>query len=114
MLSFRHLSDDFWFAFFHEAGHLLMHGENSIFLEGDDSLSTVEEEEANTFAASTLIPTDYHDELTNLPTNGIAIMRFARRIGISPGIVVGQLQHRGILRRNQLSNLKRRYTWTEE
>src|SRR4029077_16981261 len=36
MLSFRYLSDDhFWFAFFHEAGHLLLHSDNSIFLEGE-------------------------------------------------------------------------------
>ena len=115
MLSFRYLSDDhFWFAFFHEAGHLLLHGESSIFLEGEGRLSTVEEEEANTFAANTLIPVEYHDELLNLPANGVAIMRFARRVGVSPGIVVGQLQKRGILRWNQFRNLKRPYTWTED
>lgn len=115
MLSFRFLSDDhFWFAFFHEAGHLLLHAESSIFLEGEGRLTTAEEEEANTFAANTLIPTKFHDELLNLPTNGVAVMRFARRVGVSPGIVVGQMQHRGNLRRNQLNNLKRRYTWTED
>jgi hypothetical protein len=32
-------------------------------------------------------------------------------IGVAPGIVVGQLQHKGRLRRNQLNTLKRRYTW---
>jgi plasmid maintenance system antidote protein VapI/Zn-dependent peptidase ImmA (M78 family) len=115
MLSFRYLSDDhFWFAFFHEAGHLLLHSESSIFLEGEERLSTAEEEEANMFAANTLIPLEYQDELMNLPANGIAVMRFAKRVGVSPGIVVGQLQHRGILRRNQLNNLKRRYAWTED
>ena len=115
MLSFRYLSDDhFWFAFFHEAGHLLLHSESSIFLEGKGRLSTAEEAEANTFAANSLIPIEYHDELTNLPVNGIAVIRFARRVGVSPGIVVGQLQHRGILGPKQLSNLKRRYTWTED
>jgi len=115
MLSFRYLSDDhFWFAFFHEAGHLLLHSESSIFLEGEGRLSTTEEEEANTFAANTLIPLEYQDELMNLPANGVGVMRFAKRVGVSPGIVVGQLQHRGILGRNQLNNLKRRYTWTED
>jgi HTH-type transcriptional regulator/antitoxin HigA len=34
-LSFRHLSDDqFWFTFFHEAGHLLLHGMDGFFVEG--------------------------------------------------------------------------------
>jgi plasmid maintenance system antidote protein VapI len=115
MLSFRYLSDDhLWFAFFHEAGHVLLHNKNSIFLEGEGRLSTAEEEEANEFAANSLIPVEYQDELLNLPVNGVAIMRFARRVGVSPGIVVGQLQHRGILRRNQLNNLKRRYAWRQD
>ena len=115
MLSFRYLSDDhFWFAYFHEVGHLLLHGESRIFLEGEGRLSTAEEEEANTFAANALIPVEFHDELLNLPTNGVAVMRFARHVGVSPGIVVGQMQHRGILRRNQLNNLKRRFTWTKD
>jgi len=114
-MSFRYLSDDhFWFAFFHEAGHLLLHGESSIFLEGEGRLSTAEEEEANGFAANMLIPVEYRDELLKLPANGVVIMRFARRVGVSPGIVVGQLQKRGILRWNQLRNLKRQYAWTED
>lgn len=114
MLSFRYLSDDhFWFAFFHEAGHLLLHSKSSIFLEGEGRLSTAEEEEANAFAANTLIPVEYQDELLNLPAIGVAIMRFARRVGISPGIVVGQLQKRGILGWNQFRNLKRPYAWTD-
>jgi hypothetical protein len=115
MLSFRYLSDDhFWFAFFHEAGHVLLHSESRIFLEGEGMPSTAEEEEANKFAANNLIPLEFQDELMNLPANGVTVMRFAKRVGVSPGIVVGQLQHRGILRRNQLNNLKRRYAWTED
>ena len=43
LLSFRYLSDDhFWFTFFHEAGHLVLHGDRCIFLEGDDTLTTGE------------------------------------------------------------------------
>jgi HTH-type transcriptional regulator / antitoxin HigA len=48
LLSFRYLSDDqFWFTFFHEAGHLLLHGRDSVFLEGLDAESEVKEREAN-------------------------------------------------------------------
>jgi plasmid maintenance system antidote protein VapI/Zn-dependent peptidase ImmA (M78 family) len=115
MLSFRYLSDDhFWFTFFHEAGHLLLHGDRVLFLEGDDRLSTAEEEEANAFAASTLVPADRVQEMVSLPADGVKVVRFAKSVGISPGIVVGQLQHRGVLRRNQLNNLKRRYEWVSE
>lgn len=115
LLSFRYLSDDhFWFTFFHEIGHLLLHGDKYLFLEGDELLSSAEEDEANAFAAETLIPPEHLDELLQLRADGIKVMRFAKTVGVSPGIVVGQLQHRGVLRRNQLNNLKRRYRWVDE
>lgn len=115
MLSFRYLSDDqLWFTFFHEAGHLILHGPWSMFLEGEGRVSTEEEEEANTFAANTLIPPENHTEMLGLRMHARPVMRFARLIGIAPGIVVGQLQHRGRIGYHQLNSLKRRYKWVEE
>lgn len=113
-LSFRYLSDDqFWFTFFHEAGHLMLHGERGFFLEGVDSITNKQEEEANEFAAVTLVPPKYQSELLRLPLNGRKVIRFARRLGIAPGIVVGQLQHHDKIKPNQLNGLKRRFSWGE-
>jgi plasmid maintenance system antidote protein VapI/Zn-dependent peptidase ImmA (M78 family) len=115
LLSFRYLSDDhFWFSVFHEAAHLILHENTAIFLEGPNIVSTKEEEEANQYAADTLIPPEFRSEMLKLPINGREVMRFARRIGVSPGVVVGQLQHLGRLERRQLNNLKRRYQWSSE
>lgn len=113
LLSFRYLSDDhFWFTFFHEIGHILLHTKIKFFLDEEGTLhSSKDEKEADTFAASVLIPAEFKQELSNLGLNGRNVMRFARRIGISPGIVVGQLQHLGLIRKNQLNNLKKRYAW---
>lgn len=112
LLSFRYLTDDhFWFTFFHEAGHLVLHGKKSLFLEAADTSLSAEEEEANEFAARTLIPTEFLPELLRLPANRREVIRFARRLGVSPGIVVGQLQHLGKIKPNWLNGLKRRYTW---
>lgn len=114
LLSFRHLTDDhFWFTFFHEAGHLLLHGERGFFLEGLDTRSTVEEQQASDFAARTLIPSEFQPALLALPARGREVIRFARRLGVSPGIVVGQLQHFGRFRRNQLNALRRRFEWED-
>jgi HTH-type transcriptional regulator / antitoxin HigA len=111
-LSFRYLTDDhFWFTFFHEAGHLLLHGQNAFFLEGPETLSTKEEEGANEFAAYTLVPSEFRREMLRLRADSRAVIRFARRVGISRGIVVGQLQHLGKLGRDQLNGLKCRYKW---
>lgn len=115
MLSFRYLSDDhFWFTFFHEAGHLLLHDTKALFLEGGDLCSGKEEQEANDFASRQLVPPEHQAAMRVLPVDGRTVMRFARKIGVSPGIVVGQLQYLGVLTRRQLNNLKARYSWVEE
>lgn len=112
-LSFRYLTDDqFWFTFFHEAAHLLLHGENIVFIDEDDSpTSSREEQEANEFAARLLIPLEYHEELLRLRNRSNDIIRFSVKVGISPGIVVGQLQHYEVLAHNQGNSLKRRFKW---
>lgn len=115
LLSFRYLSDDhFWFTFFHEVGHLLLHSTTTLFLESTDMASSKEEEEANEFAANVLVPSEFQEELKSLGANRRDVIRFAHRVGVSPGIVVGQLQHLGKIRHNQLNTLKRRFNWVEE
>lgn len=114
LLSVRYLSDDqFWFTLFHEIGHLVLHSETKRFVEGDGSAGGDEEFEANEFATSILIPGERLKELHTLGVNGRAVMRFAKDIGIAPGIVVGQMQHRKLLTFAQLNNLKQRYKWAE-
>jgi HTH-type transcriptional regulator / antitoxin HigA len=39
------------------------------------------------------------------------VMRFARKIGVSSGIVVGQMQHKNIIQKNRYNFLKTRYSW---
>jgi plasmid maintenance system antidote protein VapI/Zn-dependent peptidase ImmA (M78 family) len=115
LLSFRYLSDDhFWFTFFHEAAHLILHSDRCIFLEGDGRLTSEEEDEANNYAADTLVPTEFQEEMLALTANKIAVMRFAKKVGVARGIIVGQLQHRGIIDRDQLNGLKKRYRWVED
>ncbi len=114
-LSFRYLADDqFWFSFFHEAGHLLLHGGDGLFLEGADTPQSTLELEANQFAERCLIPLEYLEQLLKLRSNSKDVIAFAQKIGVAPGIIVGQLQHYRTIPRSHLNSLKRRYTWTEE
>jgi plasmid maintenance system antidote protein VapI/Zn-dependent peptidase ImmA (M78 family) len=111
LLSFRYLSDDhFWFTFFHEAGHILLHSKNSLFVDEAGTSNAQEEKEANDFAADLLIPPQFKQSLLKLTANKRDVIRFARQIGISRGIVVGQLQYLGILKRNELNSLKQKFT----
>lgn len=112
-LSFRHLSDDhFWFSFFHEAGHLILHGHLGLIVE-DTIVDSKAEDEANEFAQAVLIPEECQAEFRRLKPTTQNVIRFAHRAGIAPGIVVGQLQFSGRIRYNQLNKLKRRFTWDE-
>ena len=112
LLSFRYLTDDhFWFTFFHEAGHLLLHGDRSLFLESSGLPSTAEEEEANKFAAKILVPAEFQQTLLRIPHDSRQVIKFARCLGISPGIVVGQLQYHGRIKQDQMNSLKRRFEW---
>jgi HTH-type transcriptional regulator/antitoxin HigA len=114
VLSFRYLSDDhFWFTFFHEAGHLLLH-QHTLFLESSEKVSTREEDEANEFAARVLIPAEFETAFSRLRPTSHDVIRFSRQLGVSPGIVVGQLQHRSRIRPNHLNSLKRRFKWVDE
>jgi len=114
VLSFRYLSEDhFWFTFFHEIGHLLLHDRATTFVDVDIEATDEREREANAFAATTLIPAAYQREMATLPGRSRIVLRFAASIGISPGIVVGQMQHQGLLGPANLNSLKRRYTWND-
>src|SRR5579863_2433873 len=47
--------DQLWFTFFHEAGHILLHGKRQFFLEIEEKDREKEEGQADTFASNMLI-----------------------------------------------------------
>jgi addiction module HigA family antidote len=115
-LSLRYKTDDqLWFTFFHEAGHILLHGRKDIFLEGGNGQG-LKEEQASRFAADILIPPFAYRQF-NLRTGHISaaeVIKFANEIGIAPGIVVGRLQHEKRLEISHLNGLKQHLTWARD
>ena len=113
-LSLRYKTDDhLWFSFFHEAGHILLHGKREAFFETGEMAGTDEEDQANEFARDILIPLpewqrfvgsgQYHSKAD--------IADFAEQVGIAPGIVVGRLQHDNYLPFSHCNDLKQRLEW---
>lgn len=112
LMSYRYKTDDqFWFTFFHEMGHLVLHSERSLFLEDGDEIRTSDEVEANDFAGRVLIPDEWKAVLESADKSHKGVIRLAREIGVSPGIVVGQMQHSDLLPVTWLNKLKRRLDW---
>ena len=115
-LSVRQLSDDvLWFTFFHECGHIALHGKKILFLE-ESGMTEEHEQEANEFSRNRLIPPNKWAEFvsSNLAITEPGIVQFANSIGIAPSIVVGRLQHEKLVPYNRLNHLRVRYQWTEE
>jgi HTH-type transcriptional regulator / antitoxin HigA len=94
-------NDRFWFTFFHEAAHILLHAgkKSDIFLDdpNNNNQDSPEEQEANTWAGEMLIPSAYPQELQSLKS-AAEIKAFASALNIHPGIVVGRMQHEDLLK----------------
>lgn len=112
-LSLRYKTDDhLWFTFFHEAGHILLHGRKDVFLEDDDKEVDDKESQADVFARDFLIPAARYRVFRRLGSYSCAAaLRFAHELGISPGIVVGRLQHDELMDRRQCNDLKKNVNW---
>src|SRR5262249_48833990 len=113
-LSLRYPFEDvFWFSFFHEIGHVLLHGKRSRFVDFNHMVADPRETEANAFAADTLIPRDRYSEFVRreAPFGRSSVLGFAASLGVCPGIVVGRLQYDGLLPRTHLHGLRRRFEW---
>ncbi|MBW4472615.1 MAG: ImmA/IrrE family metallo-endopeptidase [Stenomitos rutilans HA7619-LM2] len=116
--------EQLWFTFFHELGHILLHGNQQLFVVdnaademGDEVVDPVMakyEEEADRFAADILIPPA---ELAKLPLHkpdeltSELIQDFAESIEIHPGIVIHRLQHDKVLGHWQGNTLKQKLEW---
>ena len=115
-LSARHKSDDhLWFSLFHEAAHLLLHSKKNVFVDGINGSGDDVEDEANAWAADFLVPRiGWHRFVTAGDFRAASVQQFAEEQGIAPGIVVGRLQHEGVLSWNRLNGLRIRLRWTND
>lgn len=115
-LSLRGKFEDLlWFTFFHEAGHILLHGKKEIFIEEKDSKDE-REQKADRFARDLLIPPAAFRRFIDSGQyrNPGDIKTFAAQLGVSPAIVVGRLQHEELLPfSSRMNNLRRRFDFVE-
>jgi HTH-type transcriptional regulator/antitoxin HigA len=119
-LSLRHKWEDiFWFSFFHEAGHVVLHRKKDVFQDlfvetkhkPTDPHEQRLEAEADRFAARTLIPPPHDRRLPSLSLNEIPA--FARMLDIAPAIVVGRMHHDGLLPFNRGNDFRGRLEFAD-
>ncbi len=123
-LSLLHATDaDLWFTFFHEAGHVLLHGRKQTFVEGrlEEGKPTrgdvFEEVEADHFAANLLVPSSMLRPLQERYEQGKLTARDVRGAageqGIAPGIVVARMERLGWEVPKSFQRLKRPLEWAK-
>ena len=99
-LTDRHKTNDqFWFTFYHEAGHVLLHPKKEVFFEEFEGYKpdAEKEKEANRFAARHLLPDSFEKELPFRIIEEDAVT-IAQKYNTHPAIVVGRLQHKGLVK----------------
>lgn len=108
-------ADIFWFSFFHELAHILLHKKHQIFIDDGNVNPEMrdKEEEADRFATDQLIPPEIYQKYVSLSSfTAESVQEFAIKVGIATGIVVGRLQHDGLLIQNsRLNTLRDRFRW---
>lgn len=107
-------NDHFWWTFFHEAGHIILHkGKN--FADDQNARGDGLEDEADNFAESILVnPDEFSRFAAARPRSKAQVVEFANKLGIHPGIVVGMLQHRHVISFQFMNDLKARFLWADE
>lgn len=89
-------NDSFWFSFFHEAGHILIHGKKDIFLEkveySDKDID--KENQADEFAVKWTLTKEEEAEIIDAaPLDELSLKKFAKKFNTHPAIIIGRLQH---------------------
>jgi HTH-type transcriptional regulator/antitoxin HigA len=86
-------NDRFWFTFFHEAGHILLHGKKDIFLEDIEysDADLQKEAEANEFAIEWTFSKEQEKELLDAsPLSIEMIQEFAKKFNTHPAMIIGR------------------------
>jgi len=108
----------FWFTFYHELGYILYHGKKEIFINGLDSISPdmEKEKEADDFASRMLLSDKERNVLFGyFQYDRKVVIGFSDKFKKHPGIVVAQLQRKGLVQYNnfRLTRLKEKVIFSE-
>lgn len=107
-------NDQFWFTFYHEAGHVILHPKKEIYFEEFDGYKpdAEKEKEADIFAAKHLLPDNFINDVP-LQIAEKDILTIAKKYNTHPAIVVGRMQHLGMIKYSFWNKLKLKISLAE-
>ncbi len=93
-------NDRFWFTFFHEVGHIFLHGKKEVFLEeiSYSDADRIKEEQADNFAIEWTFSEEEEAEiLQSFLLSVDQIRKYATKFNTHPAMIIGRLQKKNIL-----------------
>ena len=95
-------NDRFWFTFFHELGHIILHGKKYISLENVDfaAADPQKEQEAHDFAVKHTFSKEQEEKLLREHPNSITaedIVGYAQEFNTHPAMIIGRLQYKELI-----------------
>jgi HTH-type transcriptional regulator / antitoxin HigA len=93
-------NDNFWFTFFHETGHILLHGKKDIFLEKVEycEKDKIKEQQADKFAEKWTLSEEEEEKILDAaPLNEHDVRMFAKKFNTHPAIIIGRLQYKKLV-----------------
>jgi len=98
-------ADKFWFSLFHELAHIILGHVGQA-----NGTSDEDEKAADNWSGNILIPADDFESFrARKDYSGDSVCKFAKELGIAPGIVVGRMQREGMIKYSMLNDLKEQY-----
>jgi HTH-type transcriptional regulator/antitoxin HigA len=95
-LSARYKTNDkFWFTFFHEIGHILLHGKKYISIENiqHSDQDVDKERQADDFAIKYTFSEEEEKEVMNsFPLSSEKVLNFAKKFNTHPALIIGRFQ----------------------
>lgn len=100
-LSARYKTNDrFWFTFFHEIGHILLHGKKYISIENIDytDQDLDKEKEADDFAVKwTFSEEEEKEVIHSAPLSSDDLLNFAKKFNTHPALIIGRFYKKQLL-----------------
>jgi Zn-dependent peptidase ImmA (M78 family) len=93
-------NDIFWFTFFHEVGHIILHGKKYVALENVtfNEEDKIKEKEADSFAIKWVFSEIEEEEVLNkIPLDEEDILSFAKKFKTHPAMIIGRFHYKKLL-----------------
>lgn len=104
-------NDILWFTFFHEIGHILLHGKKDQFVDFEEKINVKSDNEkkANIFASDCLVNyKEYKIFVDQNDFSSSSIKIFAKKQNVDHGIIAGRLAHEQLASWKTVNHLRKK------